>query len=264
MSQMTPPPGGQPPRELFSESLVTGSDRPRGRSALPISLAAHVLVIAAIVLIPVFWGADPPPAQGVQALLFNPPPPPPPPLALGSSSVKPQPVQPKTDTMPQKPTPKPDMTFTPPDEVKPIEPETSEPVPQQSGSPDGQEGGDPDGMIGGQQGGQVGGVLGGQLGGCLGCTGDAVTDYDQPARLLHQTQPAYPHEAFIKQLQGTVIVEILIDASGHVQPVRLVESIPIFDKAAIECVREWTFVPAMRRGRPVAMIAHAPIKFVVL
>jgi len=175
-----------------------------------------------------------------------------------------QPVQPKTDSIPKKPTPKPDMTFTPPDEVKPVEPETSMPTPEQSGSAEGQEGGDPNGMVDGQKGGVVGGVPNGMLGGCVGCTGDAVSDYDQPARPLHTTQPAYPHEAFIKQLQGTVIVEILIDATGHVQPVRLVESIPIFDKAAIECVRQWTFVPAMRRGQPVATIAHAPIKFVVL
>lgn len=258
------PPGNEPRRELFSDLVVSGSERPRRTGALPISLAAHVLAVLAIGLVPLFWSADPTPTQGIQALLYNPPPPPPPPLAFGSNAVKVQPVKPKADTEPKRATPKPDMSFTVPKETKPVEPEAAMPTPEQSGSPEGTVGGDPNGMLEGVQGGVVGGVPGGVLGGVLGGTGDAVTDYEQPARLLNQSRPVYPHDAFIKQIKGTVVVEIMIDATGHVIPVRIVESIPGLDKAAIECVRQWTFAPAMKHGRPVAMVAQAPIRFNLL
>ena len=69
----------------------------------------------------------------------------------------------------------------------------------------------------GVEGGVVGGVPGGVLGGVLGRTGDGpVLDYDQPPKPIKITRPQYPQEAFVKKIEGTVIVEILIDANGRV------------------------------------------------
>jgi protein TonB len=137
----------------------------------------------------------------------------------------------------------------------------------QPGSPTGSEFGDALGMEGGVLGGEVGGVPGGVLGGVLGGTGhnlEPVRQPDRPARLLRQVRPRYPEEAFNKKVQGTVMVEIVIDAEGRVASARVVGPLPGLDAAALEAVRQWVFAPAMHRGKPVASIGLAPITFRIL
>src|SRR4030042_5667560 len=117
-------------------------------------------------------------------------------------------------------------------------------------------------MEGGVLGGQVGGVPGGVLGGTLGGTGTGpVTDYDSPPRALKQTKPEYPQEAFIKKIEGTVVVEFLVDSSGRVVRARVIQSVPLLDAAALQTVYQWLFQPAVKHGRPVATIARAPVHF---
>jgi protein TonB len=117
-------------------------------------------------------------------------------------------------------------------------------------------------MEGGTEGGTVGGVFGGVLGGCVGCTGDGpVMDYDTPPRPVKITRPQYPQEAFVKKIEGTVEVEILIDSTGKVVDARVVKSIPLLDAAARQTVLQWVFTPAVKHGRPVATVAFAPVTF---
>jgi protein TonB len=102
------------------------------------------------------------------------------------------------------------------------------------------------------------------LGGVLGGTGDIpvpVMDYDRPPRLIRKTKPEYPREAFAKKVEGVVVVEILIDASGRVARVHVTQSVPLLDAAALDAVRQWVFEPAIRQGRPVATLAVAPVSF---
>jgi protein TonB len=119
----------------------------------------------------------------------------------------------------------------------------------------------------GVSGGVAGGVPGGVLGGVVGGTGDIpapVMDYDRPPRLLRQTKPEYPQDAFVRKIEGVVVVEILIDATGRVARVRVVRSVPLLDAAALAAVRQWVFEPAIKKGRPVATVAVAPVSFRIL
>jgi protein TonB len=91
-----------------------------------------------------------------------------------------------------------------------------------------------------------------------------VSDWDQGPRLLFQTRPVYPQEAFVKKVQGTVVLEMLIGVTGEVVATRVVRSISAdLDWAASQAVRQWRFAPATRRGRPVAMWALAPVQFTI-
>jgi protein TonB len=255
------PEGSESGRDLFTNLIPPDGHRGAAR-LLPISLGAHLLIGGALILIPLFWSSDPTPANGIQTVLLSPPPPPPPPLALGAPEAKPQPVQPKPENESKKATAKPEHAFVAPVETKPIEPETSQPVPDQAGSALGQVNGDSQGMLDGVAGGVVGGVPNGVLGGTLGGTGTGpVTDYDQPPRQVRNATPIMPQEAFVKGIQGTVEVEILIDETGKVTQARVTRSIPALDKAALECVYKYLFIPARKNGRPVATIAEAPVKF---
>jgi periplasmic protein TonB len=151
-----------------------------------------------------------------------------------------------------------------PQEPAPPGPDAHVADPDPFGSPTGSDSGVPEGMEGGVEGGVVGGVPGGVLGGVVGGTGDIpvpVTDYDRPPRLIRQVKPRYPQEAFVKKVEGVVVVEILIDAAGRVARARVIRSAPLLDEAALEAVRSWVFEPAVRHGRPVATAAVAPVSF---
>lgn len=249
------------PTELFS--MFTGEVRESGRRGPWFGLSAglHGVLILLVVVAPLFFAdGPPPPVDYMRALIYNPPPPPPPPLPKGASTKPADRAPEKTGEKP----PDPDVLVEPsvPDDPKPVEPEKGVDPLKQFGAADGSEAGSVDGMTGGVEGGTVGGTLGGTLGGVIGGTGDSpVMDYDQPPRLLKQTRPVYPQEAFIKKIEGVVMLEILIGIDGRVGRSRILRSIPQLDAAAIQTVRQWVFSPAIKGGRPVATIAQAPVSF---
>jgi periplasmic protein TonB len=248
--------------ELFSTALVA-SNPPRGRAWLgaEVSLVLHVVTLAAVILVPIFWPSPSPDQPDmIRALLYDPPPPPPPPLNRGSALARkaevPKPVTPDTLAKPKFEAP-----IEQPQE-KPLTAENKTPADQQLGSETGDDTGVAEGMEGGVVGGQVGGVPGGVLGGVVGGTGTGpVMDYDLPPRPIKITRPQYPQEAFIKKVEGTVVVEIMIDIQGRVIRARVLQSVPLLDAAAIQTVYQWVFSPAMKHGRPVPTLAHAPVAF---
>jgi protein TonB len=251
---------------LFATALAVSDAGPQTRwnrlkSRLSFSIGAHVVVLLLIILVPLFMPEVLPEQGDRRVVFFDPPPPPPPPMQRGSSTreqVKPEPAKKVVDA------PKPE--FTAPIEQqpveKPLEPETGVKPEDQFGSETGSDLGDALGMEGGVEGGQVGGVPGGVLGGMLGGTGTGpVMDYDSPPRPIKSPRPQYPQEAFIKKIEGTVLVEILIDAQGNVSRARVVQSVPLLDAAALQTVYQWKFMPAIKHGRPVPTLAHIPVAF---
>jgi protein TonB len=251
------------PHELFTGLVVSNPSRIRQASySWPASVLGHVVGALLLILVPLFWPTrSPEHPDYIRALIYNPPPPPPPPLPKGSALLeKTQPAKPVT------PDPKPDdskltaQIDIPKDE--PLKHEARDSDKEQVGSPNGSDIGVPEGMEQGVEGGVVGGVPGGVLGGVIGGTGDGpVMDYDQPPRPIKITQPKYPPDAFVKKIEGTVDVEILIDSTGRVTKAKVVRSIPMLDRAAVETVQQWVFSPAIKNGRPVATIASAPVTF---
>ena len=249
--------------EPIFKSLVVSDPPPRSRRAratLRVSAVVHVLIAVAIVLVPLLL-PPPPPNQPdyIRALLYDPPPPPPPPLPKGSAlATKPEPAKPVTpEEKPEKP------KFVEPDKPQetPLKPEARERESLQAGSATGSDAGVPEGMEGGIEGGIVGGVPGGVLGGVIGGTGSIVLDYDQPPKLIKLTKPQYPQDAFVKKVEGTVVLEIVIDITGRVVHARVVQSIPLLDAAALQTVYQWVFQPALKHGRAVPTRATAPVTF---
>jgi TonB family protein len=84
---------------------------------------------------------------------------------------------------------------------------------------------------------------------------------DVPPKLLSTAIPEYPKAAYETGREGTVVLELLIDAEGRVIDARVTKSIAKFDRAALACVSQWRFIPAQRRGRPVPAKATALVIF---
>ena len=89
-----------------------------------------------------------------------------------------------------------------PDEREEIELEKDVRTEEPFGSETGSERGSQLGMDGGVENGMPGGLRGGMPGGVPDGTGTSpVFDYDAPPRVLRQTRPRYPQEAFVKKVE---------------------------------------------------------------
>ena len=63
------------------------------------------------------------------------------------------------------------------------------------------------------------------------------------------------------RVEGTVILEALISASGGVQEVRLLRSVPLLDSAAIDAVRRWRSTPTMLNGEAIPIVMTVTVTF---
>lgn len=73
--------------------------------------------------------------------------------------------------------------------------------------------------------------------------------------------PEYPLEARRAGVDGTVLVQALVDKDGRARDTRIAKSIPDPDDAAEAAVRRWVFKPALTNNKPVAVWVAEPVKF---
>jgi protein TonB len=250
-----PEPAALPPVAFRFESLVLteAHSLARGRSAtLIISIAAHSLLVLALIVVPLFVEEIlPAPDAAVRAFFVTPvvaapPPPPPPPPAAG---VRPAPRTPVA------PHPEEPAKF-----LAPIE--TPAEVRPEEGIDLGVEGGVPGGVEGGVPGGVVGGVVGGlpqeappppravRVGGQL-----------KVPQLVHRVDPEYPELARAARLSAILIMEATVAASGKVQEVTVLRGAPLFDEPAVAAVKQWVYRPLLLNGVPTPFVLTVTLKF---
>ena len=123
-----------------------------------------------------------------------------------------------------------------------------------------------EGVAEGARGGLAGGAAGGVRGGVAEGTGDDVIlkvggDVKEPVE-IHRVQPAYPEAAREDRIQGRVVVQAVIDTKGNVQRAEAVESPdPMLTAAALEAVKQWTYRPATKHGKPVKVRLTVTVAF---
>jgi protein TonB len=78
---------------------------------------------------------------------------------------------------------------------------------------------------------------------------------------IHDVKPHLPDEARVARVQGVVIVEAILDATGHVAAARVLRSIPMLDDAALSAVRQWVFTPTLNDGVPSAAMVTMTVNF---
>ena len=79
--------------------------------------------------------------------------------------------------------------------------------------------------------------------------------------LERKVQPIYPPEARSARLQGTVVLQVVIDEAGGVQNLRTVSGDAVLAGAAIDAVRQWRYQPYLLNGQPVKMPIQITINF---
>lgn len=73
--------------------------------------------------------------------------------------------------------------------------------------------------------------------------GLVLRDENAPLKRAHR-EPVYPEAAKNARVEGTVVLELTVDREGNVSAIRVVDSVPLLDPAAIEAVREWKYAPS--------------------
>lgn len=223
-----------PPRGLRSH--LTGS--------VPVSIVVHLIVLLVLVVIPLVDIVLPRPAMMMPSYVFAAPLPPPPPVApptgSPSASVRPSPGAP---------------TSMPP-AITPERPAA-----------------DPAVMTG---------DVTGELPTGLGITGGIATPIPPPQpvevprplpgpvraaqlpempRKLVDVHPVYPEVARAARVEGTVVLEAVLDTSGRITQLRVLKSVPLLDQAALDAVRQWRYTPSLYGGRPVSVLMTVTVRF---
>lgn len=83
------------------------------------------------------------------------------------------------------------------------------------------------------------------------------------AETLNNIPPAYPASARRLGHEGTVILQVLVLASGEAGSIDIFRSSGSgqLDKAALSAVRKWHFIPAKKGGSAVDYFINVPITF---
>jgi len=83
-----------------------------------------------------------------------------------------------------------------------------------------------------------------------------------PPKIVSKVQPTYPIDAKKAKRRGVVVVAAVIGTDGRVENVSVLKSVdPSLDQSAMDAVRQWTFEPALKDGKPVKVETHVEINF---
>jgi len=97
-----------------------------------------------------------------------------------------------------------------------------------------------------------------------GCCNDVfrVGNGVSPPRAVYDPDPEYSEEARKAKYQGTVVLAIVVDPSGHPRDVRVARSLGMgLDQKAVEAVEKWKFTPGLKDGMAVAVQVNVEVSF---
>jgi iron complex outermembrane receptor protein len=84
----------------------------------------------------------------------------------------------------------------------------------------------------------------------------------KPPVVVSHVDAIYPPSALATREHADVVLAVTVDADGHVSKVDVLQSGGAnLDEAAIVAARQWTFVPAMKDGKPLASRIKVPFHF---
>lgn len=79
----------------------------------------------------------------------------------------------------------------------------------------------------------------------------AVSSKIMQGQRITGSMPVYPPEAKKARVQGTVVIEVVIDKEGSVSQERVVSGPEMLQASATDAVRDWTYKPFLLNGEPV-------------
>lgn len=238
--------------------LITGKAQHAPRhQAVPVlvSIAAHLTVAGVIVAATLLFVATPVPREAMMMAFVAAPPPPQPPPPPPQKAPEPER---KTASKPV-PTTVATAPVEPPAEIAPEAPPA---------------------YLDDEEAADLAGVEGGMVGGIAGALEPLMPPAPPPPppppapsgpvrvggqikepALIYRVDPVYPGVAISAALEGTVILEAIVDQEGRVESVRVLRSVSVLDRAAVDAVRQWRYSPVILNGKPERFILTVAVTF---
>jgi protein TonB len=237
------------PRELFKEVVSPEVRAQAGsRYTMLLSVVAHVLIVAAVVIVPLMaTGAMPPLATGISDFMIAEPAPAPPPL----------PTPPAPTTAAQASVPHDAAPISEPKEIgeelpPPVVGEVVEGAVPMLGTP------------------STGFGPGVNLGRDVAPVPPPPVqpskplrpggDIREPVKVKH-VPPVYPQIAINARISGRVVIDAVIGVDGVVREARILSGVPLLNQAALDAVKQWRYTPTTLNNVPVPVIMTVTVQF---
>jgi periplasmic protein TonB len=231
-------------RDVVDPSIHVGQKHPY---TLPLSIAVHVGLVGALIIIPLVAPiALPAPATAViLAFASVAPPPPPPPAPVRAEQIEQPksiisqsaaPLEAPADIAPEHQAPETTQLLSAVESSGGTIPGGEIGIPGSSAPPPPPKTEVPSGPV--------------RLGGNV-----------RPPTKIKDVKPIYPVVAQIAHVEGVVIVEATIGPSGKVQDAKVLRSHPLLEAAALDAVRQWEFTPTLLNGSPVSIVMTVTVDF---
>jgi TonB family protein len=82
-------------------------------------------------------------------------------------------------------------------------------------------------------------------------------------RLVKTATPVYPLAAKQQGIQGTVILDGIVNTEGHVQQLQVLTGPQMLQQAAIDAARQWVYTPYSLAGKPAEVEIEINVMFVL-
>ncbi len=232
-------------RDLFVDTVATRPAQRRSKWTILGSLLAHVGIVAALVIVPIVSALDNVVLHANDALTYS----------MPAVAILPSPPPPTRDA----PSIAPDLKLNAAPSTSAQQPVTRQPDFHISGGGTGV----PAGLT------RLTGLI--DLGVPPGPAPPPAPPVPQvpirpggvvnPPERIAYAAPAYPTIAKNAHIEGTVILEATIDEFGTVRDVRVLRSIPLLDRAAIDAVSKWRYTPTRLNGVAVPIRLTVTVSF---
>lgn len=81
-------------------------------------------------------------------------------------------------------------------------------------------------------------------------------------RLIHKVDPEYSPLARGDRIQGNVLLQLVVNEKGRPTEIKVISPLGYgLDERAVEAVEKWTFIPGMKAGKPVKILASIEVNF---
>ena len=94
----------------------------------------------------------------------------------------------------------------------------------------------------------------------IGC--DFNSEKKEPPIAIKMVAPKYPENVKKLGIEGTVILNAIIDKNGNVGKVEVKKSLyPALDNEAVKALKQWKFTPAKNDNKPISVWITMPFEF---
>jgi TonB family protein len=95
--------------------------------------------------------------------------------------------------------------------------------------------------------------------------GSGTEKPDTRPAVVYKIDPGYSEAARKAKYQGSIVLSLMVDTSGHAVDIRVVRPLGLgLDLKAVQAINQWRFKPGIKNGKPINVGAHVEVRFRLL